>query len=445
MFKRTFRFYFATPMIVRILVAFALGILLGLICSSRSVAATGIVEPLIQIIAPFGKALVSLLKMIVFPMMFFSLIVGTSALSIKKSGKLGASVVGWYFVTSVFATVFGMAMAMALNPKMENPASVAEHFQSDVTSLNSASNASDGGNLGEFFVGLFMNPFEALANGQFLPIVVFSILVGLAVRFVLDSVKSSDEEKKSVNLLVSVCQGCQTVSFKIIDWVLEYFPIGIFALAFTNFAKMGTDIVEPYVRIIACVACSTLCMIFFVYPLALLFLCKENPYKILNKIRLPILTAFTTRSSAATLSVSMNTAKQIGVDSSLSSFSLPLGCTVNMDGVCVHLPVFVILASNIFNVPMTPTLLLTLLVSVVFASIGAGGVPGGSVFLLLMILENAQFSPDQVAMIVGLALGVNPILDMFETACNVAGDNVCTYIVAKRNGMIKSTSANDRV
>jgi Na+/H+-dicarboxylate symporter len=100
-----------------------------------------------------------------------------------------------------------------------------------------------------------------------------------------------------------------------------------------------------------------------------------------------------------------------------------------MDGVCVHLPVFAILAVNMFGQDLSAVQLLTLVVSVMFASIGAGGVPGGSVFLLFMVLENMGLGTDQVAMIVALALGINPILDMFETCCNVTGDNVCTYVV----------------
>ena len=100
-----------------------------------------------------------------------------------------------------------------------------------------------------------------------------------------------------------------------------------------------------------------------------------------------------------------------------------------MDGVCVHLPVFAILAANMFGLELTAVQLLTLVVSVMFASVGAGGVPGGSVFLLFMVLDNMGLAPDQTAMIVALALGINPILDMFETCCNVTGDNVCTYVV----------------
>ena len=164
---------------------------------------------------------------------------------------------------------------------------------------------------------------------------------------------------------------------------------------------------------------------------------NRNMDKFLSRIRQPILTAFVTRSSAATLPVSFDAMNEIGVAKSLSSFSLPLGATVNMDGVCVHLPVFVILAANMFDLHLGAGQLLFLVISIMFASVGAGGVPGGSVFLLFMVLENMGLQTDQVAMIVALALGINPILDMFETCCNVTGDNVCTYIVAKKNGLIE--------
>ena len=107
-----------------------------------------------------------------------------------------------------------------------------------------------------------------------------------------------------------------------------------------------------------------------------------------------------------------------------------------MDGVCVHLPVFAILAANMFGIEMTVTQMLMMILCVVFASIGAGGVPGGSIFLLFMVLENLNLTPEQTGIIVALALGINPILDMFETACNVAGDNIGTYVIGKRLKML---------
>jgi Na+/H+-dicarboxylate symporter len=176
-------------------------------------------------------------------------------------------------------------------------------------------------------------------------------------------------------------------------------------------------------------------MIFLIYPIAIAIFCRENPYKILARLREPMLTAFVTRSSAATLPVSFKAADSLGVDRSVSSFSLPVGATVNMDGVCVHLPVFVILAANMFGHNLGVVDIATLCVSIVFASIGAGGIPGGSVFLLFMVLENMGLPSSQVSVIVALCLGINPILDMFETCCNVTGDSVCTYIVSKKSSL----------
>jgi Na+/H+-dicarboxylate symporter len=119
-----------------------------------------------------------------------------------------------------------------------------------------------------------------------------------------------------------------------------------------------------------------------------------------------------------------------------------MGSTVNMDGVCVHLPVFVILAANMLGHDLSMLQIATLCISIIFASIGAGGIPGGSVFLLFMVLESMGLPSDQVTLVVALALGINPILDMFETCCNVTGDNVCTYIVAHNNSLMNSQPKN---
>ena len=180
-----------------------------------------------------------------------------------------------------------------------------------------------------------------------------------------------------------------------------------------------------------------LLMIFVCYPFMLFLLCRENPYPVLWKLREPILTAFVTRSSAAALPVSMRTANEkLRVRREFSGFTLSLGSTVNMDGVCVHLPVFAVLAANLFGFELTSLQILLMVISVVFASIGAGGVPGGSIFLLFLVLDSLHLTPAQASLVVALALGINPLLDMFETACNVAGDNVGTYVIAKKLHLI---------
>ncbi len=430
------KLYRSVPLIWRILLGFCLGIALGLLAARHW--PDGIPPHLLAIVAPFGSVLVALLKMVVYPIIFFSLILGAASMPLRRSGRIGGTVMLWYFGTSLFATVFGVAMAFALNPAMRAASETAGHYLKDVEAMTTASSAAS---VGDFFVGLFQNPFAALASGSFLPVIVFAILFGLAARALLDASTEYGPVQRAVQSVVLVCGGVQHVAFKLIDWVMEYFPIGVFALTFSNFAQHGTLLFGPYVRIVGCVLIGVSAMILIVYPLAMALLCRQNPYKVLLRLRQPLLTAFVTRSSAATLPVSFRAMDEIGVPRTLSSFSLPLGSTINMDGVCVHLPVFVILAANMFDMTLSTGELAMLVFSVMFASVGAGGIPGGSVFLLFMVLQNMGLSPDQVATIVALALGINPVLDMFETCCNVAGDNVCTYIVAKRAGMLDRPAA----
>ena len=419
------------PLVGKIMIGFVLGTLVGLYFAECCDLSTR--NAVLPYVMPFGNILVAMLKMVVYPIILFSLILGAASLPLKRSGRLGGAVLVWYFATSVFATVFGVALAYLLNPSMSMAESVAAGYVDGVKGFTTAS--AESAAFGAFFVNLFQNPFAALANGQFLPIIVFAIAFGLCARVVLEAA-GDEKATKAVEALLAALDGAQRVSFKMIDCVIHYFPIGVFALSVANFGTNGVLLFGPYARITLCVVVGVLSMIFVVYPLAIAAICRENPYRVLLKLREPILTAFVTRSSAATLPVSFRAMDAIGVDRKLSSFSLPMGATVNMDGVCVHLPVFVILAANMYGHQLGLLQIGTLCLSIIFASVGAGGIPGGSVFLLFMVLENMGLPAEQVTMIVALCLGINPILDMFETCCNVTGDNVCTYLVAKKSGLV---------
>lgn len=435
MLSKIFKAYRNVPLVIKMGIAFVAGIIIGIIiyqagvkCGEESIAG------ILGFIAPFGTVLISMLKMIVIPIIFFSLVAGSASLPIKKFGKVGGLILIWYFLTSLFAGIFGCALALLMSPKMDNFRELSAKFAGDVASMK-MKGASSGG-FGQFINSLFMNPFQALAEGNFLPIIIFALLFGIALRVLIDNNGEDSEIGKSGNLLLQVFDIAQKASFKIIDWIMEYFPIGVFALTATNFATYGAKLFMPYFQITICVIIGVVLMVFVIYPIFLAVLCKENPYKIIYKIKEAIFTAFLTRSSAATLPVSFKVMNDLKVKEQVSSFSLPLGATINMDGVCVHLPVFAILAANIFGINLTPVQLAILVISVVFASVGAGGIPGGSVFLLFMVLSNLGLTDAQTATIVALAIGINPLLDMFETACNVTGDNVCTYIVSKKNNML---------
>ena len=420
------------PLMAQILFGFIAGTAIGLglseFCSRETV------DKMLPFISPFGAVLVAMLKTVVYPIILFSLIAGAAALPLKRSGRVGGIVLLWYTAMSLLATVFGVALAHILNPSISGAESVAAGHLAGAKAMVGGATS---GAISEFIVSLFQNPFFALANGQFLPVIVFAIAFGLAARSVIDSLPADSDAFRAVDMMLKVLDGAQRVSFKLIDWVVNYFPIGVFALSVVNFATNGTLLFGPYLRITCCVIVGVSAMVFLVYPLAVALFCRENPYRILYGLRESIVTAFVTRSSAATLPVSFRVMDKMGVDRSLSSFSLPLGATVNMDGVCVHLPVFVILSANMFGHDLSALQMAALCISILFASIGAGGIPGGSVFLLFMVLENMGLSADEVTLVVALAMGINPILDMFETSCNVTGDNVCTYIVARKNGLMR--------
>lgn len=423
------------PLIYWNLAAFILGCIAGLaIFKIGGIYGEDTLKNIVSYIAPFGNILVNMLKMIVIPIIFFSLIYGAASMPTKTFGKMGLGVFAWYLFTSVFAAVFGSFIAIIFNPKLQSASSLAAGMMTQVESMKSNASGATNAFLNIFY-SLFANPFKALADGNFLPVIVFAILFGLAARVVLDN-DTDERTLKTINAMLDVIEGCQKAIFKIIEWVMKYFPIGIFALTSCSFAVYGIALFQSYLQVAACVITGILLMLLICYPAIIAIICKVNPYPILWQLREPILTAFVTRSSAATLPVSMRTVEEkLHIRKELSGFTLSLGATVNMDGVCIHLPVFVVLAANLFGFELTIPQLIFVVISVVFASVGAGGVPGGSIFLLFMVLAGLNLSAAQTSTVIALALGINPLLDMFETACNVASDNVGTYVVGKKLNM----------
>lgn len=411
-----------------IFLAFLVGLVVGIVLWKMDAG----VAYYVTYASPFGDILVAMLKMIVIPVILLSLISGAASLPTKEFGKIGVKVLVWYFVTSLFAAVVGSFLAVQFNPGAGASKDAWEGMRQGVQSVS----PSGGGSLAQVFLGMFQNPFQSLAQGNFLAIIVFAIGFGIAIKIVSEN--GNDKIKEGASLFLKVVETCKEAVFKIVDWILAYSPIGVFFLTSCNFAQYGTHLVGPYVSLTLGVVIGILAMVFVVYPLIILIAVRKNPISVMLKMQDPMLTAFVTRSSAAALPVSLRVANEtLHIDENLSSFSLPLGSTVNMDGVCVHLPMFAVLAANLFNVPLTFTSLFILVITTVLVSVGAGGVPGGSLMLLFIILQNMNLDPAQIAIIVGLALGINPILDMFETMNNVTGDLVCTYCVAEMSGMVE--------
>jgi Na+/H+-dicarboxylate symporter len=266
-------------------------------------------------------------------------------------------------------------------------------------------------------------------------VIAFAVLFGVSVRLVMETASDPSLQAK-MRLLTDGCEACLAAINRIIDFVMNYSPVGVFFLSMGIFSVYGPAIIGPYVTVLAGVVAGILLLLFVAYPVLIALVTRRNPYRVIYAAREAMLLAFVTRSSAATLPVSIRvTEENLGVHRELASFSLPLGATVNMDGVCIHLPMFAILAANMFGIHLSLGDLAVMTLTTVLAAVGAGGVPGGSLMLLFIILGAIGLSPSQTAVIVALALGVNPILDMFETLCNVTGDILCTYAVASLEGL----------
>jgi Na+/H+-dicarboxylate symporter len=332
----------------------------------------------------------------------------------------------------LLAAVVGTVFALAINPGKDGMKLEATANAVKVPEMA----ANSGGGLAGIFMGLFENPFKALADSNFLAIIVFAILSGLALRIILDN--SSDEEAKQHSAILDFIGTMNKILFVLVDWIMDYAPIGILALTIVNFTKYGPDLAGPYFNIAIGVIMGIALMIFVVYSGLIVLLTKTSPLKFFKFAQEAMITAFVTRSSGATLPVSLKTAiDDLKIKKELAEFSLPLGATVNMDGVCIHLPMFAILAANLFGLKLGFSALLVLVITTVLAAVGAGGIPGGSLMLLFIILNSMGLNEIQISQVVAFALGINPILDMFETMNNVAGDLSCTYIVACNEDMIE--------
>lgn len=418
-------------LVFRILIAFVLGIAIGVGLWLSKVDT----ETFVTWVSPFGDVLVAMLKMIVIPVIFLSLIAGAASLPTSQFGKIGIKVILWYFGTSLLAAVVGSFLATWFNPGGSAADIAAWQNVIETKSIEAVTPADS--SLVDVVVGMFQNPFEALSSGNFLAIIVFAIALGVALKIVHDSSADESRIKRGVGLFLDVIEGVKEAIFKMVDWILLYSPIGVFALTAVNFAQYGSHLFGPYAMLATGVIVGVFVMMFVVYPLLMFVFVRKNPFKFLFRIKEPMLTAFVTRSSAASLPVSLTVAEdELKVDNSLTSFALPLGATINMDGVCVHLPMFAVLAANMFGADVSFGSLAILVITTVLASVGAGGVPGGSLMLLFIILQNMGLAAEHIGIIVGLALGINPILDMFETMNNVTGDLVCTYTVAEMTDMV---------
>ncbi|WP_026761291.1 dicarboxylate/amino acid:cation symporter [Selenomonas ruminantium] len=399
---------------IKIFIALVLSVVVGLIAG----------EPALSFInwwiAPIGTIFINLIKMMIVPVVFFSLVVGMTSLGdTKKLGRIGAKTVCLYLLTTAVAILIGFGIAGIVSPGTGL----------DLTS-NAAVKVKEAPSLMQVLVAMIpANPIDAMAKAQILPVIVFSLFVGIGI------VQVGGERAQ---LLIKFFDAAAEVTYKIIGIVMQFAPIGVFALLLPVVAKNGPAVLLPLMSVIGCVAVGCVIHAIVVYSSLARVWGGHTPMEFFRGMSEAMMIAFTTCSSAAALPINMkNCQEKLGVSREVSSFVLPLGATINMDGTALYMGVCSLFVANVFGIDLTMGQMLMIILTGTLASIGTAGVPGAGLIMLAMVLQTAGLPLEGLA----LVAGIDRVLDMFRTCLNITGDGAVTIVMDQEEKKYDSSAA----
>ena len=284
------------------------------------------------------------------------------------------------------------------------------------------------------------NPAESLAKGDVLPIIFFAMLFGLSISFLKDS--KDDIVRNGADSLHNIVNAAAETMYRIVNWIMQYAPIGVFFLIAIVFAQQGAKALGPLLMVTLTVYLALIALTIIGYG-GLLAVFRMGFFKFLKGANEAMITAFVTRSSSATLPITMRVSEEkLGIPRSISSFTLPLGATINMNGTAIYLGVCAMFIGYAIGQPLTVAQQMTVVTTATLAAIGTAGVPGAGAIMLLMVMESIGLKVETgsaVAAGYAMILGIDALLDMGRTCLNVTGDIVCTAIVAKGENELDET------
>lgn len=362
-----------------------------------------------------GQIFIRLMQMLVVPLVFFSIADGCRNMGDSKTlGKVGVRIVTFYLATTALAIVIALVIARLINPGVGMNMSIGDN------SFNLATDTKV--DLKDTILNIIpTNPIEALATGNMLQIIVFAVIIGLLVAALQDKVESLGNIITEMNdLMMAMTMG-----------VMKLAPFGVFFLISRTFASLGYDVILSMLSYMGSVMLGLAAQLFIVYMLILTFFVRINPFKFLKKY-LPVMAfAFSTASSNATVPLNIKTLEEMGVDKKVSSFTIPLGATVNMDGTAIMQGVAVIFIANAYGINLGMSDYMTIILTATIASVGTAGIPSVGLVTLSMVLSSVGVPVEGIAMI----MGIDRILDMSRTSINSTGDGVGTVVVANSLGL----------
>ncbi|SFM14076.1 Na+/H+-dicarboxylate symporter [Methanolobus profundi] len=408
---------------LKILIGMLLGIVTGLVLGPSS----GFIDPdmsytIGEWLALPGYVFLALLQMIVVPLVFASIIRGIAAgEDMEQLKRIGVRTVGYFLITTALAILIGLTLALTINPGTYISSELVQNtMSSDAAQVDDSTIATpEVSELpGMITTILPTNPLGALATGQMLQVVIFSIIIGVALVSMAPT-----QSKPLLELLGSL----QEVSMTVVRWSMLLAPIAVFGLISKFTLNLGIDALAGMLVYVGTVLLGLLVML-FVYMLIILVVTKKNPIEFLRTIKDVLLLAFSTSSSAAVMPLSIKTAEEnMNVRPSISQFVIPLGATINMNGTALYQSIAAVFLAQAFGIDLGFGELVLIMITVVGASIGTPSTPGVGIVILAMILNSVGIPTAGIALIIG----VDRILDMSRTAVNVTGDLVTCVIMDK--------------
>lgn len=358
-----------------------------------------------------GSGFMRLLQMLVVPLVFFSLSTGALSMGDTASlGKIGIKTLIFYMFTTAVAIALALGLALIIKPGQGMDLSTVERVEVEIAQAPSTADT--------LLNIIPTNPIKALADGEMLQIIVFALLIGIICASMPDKLKTISRLLNEGNDLM----------MKMTSIVMKIAPVGVFALIARTFSQLGFDTFVPMIKYMLAVSGGLVLHVVVAYIPLLVIFTRLNPIVFLKKL-IPAMTfAFSSASSGATIPVTLNCMDDLGVNRKVSSFTIPLGATINMDGTAIMQGCAVIFMSFAYQMPLDFTDFMTVILTATLASVGTAAIPGVGLVTLSMVLSSVGLPVEGVAMI----MGVDRILDMARTAVNTAGDSVVTLIVSKQ-------------
>jgi DAACS family dicarboxylate/amino acid:cation (Na+ or H+) symporter len=376
---------------------------------------------------PVGKMWLSALIMIVIPLIISTLSLGVAGLgSLRRLGRIGIITIVSFLCLTATSAILGLTLMNLFQPgRSLNPAVKARLMETYKGQTTGAMGLSEG-TLGiDLLVKIVpRNPVQAAANGDMLAIIFFALMIGVAITAI-----SAERAEPMVKFLESL--GHITVA--IIHLVMKVAPIGVFCLIFSVTARFGFHLLINLLQYVLTVVGGLAIFQFIGYPLVLALVSKFPPLEFFRKIRIVMITAFSTSSSNATLPTTLQTSEErLGIPNEIGGFVLPLGATMNMNGTSLYEGATVLFLAQVFGVHLSLGTQVVVVLLAVLTAIGTAGIPGGSIPLMMMVLGMVGVPMEGIAII----LGVDRILDMCRTTLNVTGDLVTATIVSRFEGVM---------